>query len=149
MQQKQCGSCRKGLFFMHGSESASVTTPANGTLAFILTLNKNTKCIHQYSHIFCLLWQLFNSYSSLCKWADSLPLPIVVKWYEPLNINDWEWLIDPPTHRPPQTDRNSDRHMHLSHSFLIFLSVALALSICLTHSLANPLSHTVIHIKTC
>lgn len=115
----------------------------------LLALNKNTKCIHQYSHIFCLLWQLFNSYSSLCKWADSLPLPIVVKWYGPLNINDWEWLIDPPTRRPPQTDRNSDRHMHLSRSFLTFLSVALALSVRLTHSLANPLSHTVIHIKTC
>lgn len=114
----------------------------------LLTLNKNTKCIHQYSHIFCLLWQLFNSYSSLCKWADSLPLPIVVKWYEPLNINDWEWLIDPPTRRPPQTDRNSGRHMHLSRPFLAFLFVSLTLSVCFTHSLANPLSHTVICIQT-
>lgn len=89
-----------------------------------LALNKNTKCIHHCGHIFCLHWQLFNSYSSQCKWADSLPLPIEVKWYEQLNINDWEWLMDPPTRRPPQTDRNSDRRMHPSACFLTFHSVS-------------------------
>lgn len=107
---------------------ASVNAPENGTRAFIQSspiLNKNAKCIHQYSHIFCLHWQLFNSYPSQCKWAHSFPLPIEVKWYEQLNINDWEWLIDPPTRRPPQTDRNSDRRMHPSPCFLTFHSVSL------------------------
>lgn len=136
MQQKQCRSCQKGLFSCAAVKlHLSPHTRKRHTHIYsqLLTLNKNAKCIHHYSHIFCLLWQLFNSYSSLCKWADSLPLPIVVKWYEPLNINDWEWLIDPPTRRPPQTDRNSDRHMHLSSPFLAFLSVPLTL--CLSYPL--------------
>lgn len=90
-----------------------------------LTPNSNTKCIHQYGRIFCMHWQLFNSYSSQFRWADSLPLPIEVKWYEQLNINDWGWLIDPPTRRPPQTDRDSDRRMHPSPCFLTFHSVSL------------------------
>lgn len=119
MQQKRRRSCQKGLFF-HARQWDCIChhTRQRHTHIYpqLFTLNKNTKCIHQYGHIFCLLWQLFNSYSSLCKWADSLPLPIVAKWYEPLNINDWEWLIDPPTHRPPQTDRNPDICISLAPS---------------------------------
>lgn len=122
---------------------ASVNTPANSTRAFILSpllWTKNAKCIHQYRHIFYVHWQLFNSYPSRCKWADSLPLPIEVKWYEQLNINDWEWLMDPPTRHPPQTDRNSDRHMHPSPCSLTFHSLSLPSFAPLGHRFWNTLN---------
>lgn len=40
----------------------------------------------------------------------------------------WLGMIDRPSHSPPSTDRNSDRHMHPSHSFLAFLSCSIFLS---------------------
>lgn len=142
--QQQCNKLSKKAFFsphalQHGCICHHTETAHTRIYPQLFTLNKNTKCIHQCSHIFCLLWQLFNSYSSPCKWADSLPLPIVAKWYELLNINDWEWLIDPPTRRPPQTDRNPD--------ICISLSLVACNSRHRSHSLSPIQSVTGLHIK--
>lgn len=135
---------------MHGSEVAFVTTRANETHAFSLSSSRWTKTPNVYINtalIFSFLRRLFNSFSCLCKGVQSLALPIAVEGYESLNINDWEWLMDPPTCRPPQTDRNSDRHMHLSCSFLAPLSPSLthAVSVSPTHSLIHSVTHLYTH----
>lgn len=60
-------------------------------------------CIHQYGRIFCLLWQLLNSYSSQFRWADS---PIA-NWGEVIWAAEYKWsgMIDRPSHSPPCSDR--------------------------------------------
>lgn len=125
---------------MRSSTSASGATLTSAYEHLSWALLRGTKTPNVYINT-AIYFVCPDSFSTVTRPHANEPTlsysPIVVKRYEPLNINDWEWLMDPPTRRPQQTDRNSDRHMHPSRSVFTFLSVPFALSACLTHSLIH------------